>query len=185
MEIFFKNNGECLNCPLTVVSPLPWTNSLILPENIVHSGYKPSTTITNHTLFFQNIAFLKYQVAPVKPCVPKIRLASASPIHIRSWAALAVLLWHAQGCAALAGGPGPRSHATRMGHDSQSVDWRAEPPGRPWWFPSSRPLQIKLLRDRGAQVEWRLLFSELTVHWDAAGPKEKENARLLSGRMGK
>lgn len=28
-------------------------------------GYKPSTTITNHTLFSQNITFLKYQIAPI------------------------------------------------------------------------------------------------------------------------
>lgn len=134
MEIFFKNNGECLNCPLTVDSPLPWTNSLILPRNNAHCGYKPSTTITNHTLFLQNRAFLKYQIASVKPRVPKIRLASASPIHIRSCAVVALLQRHAQVARRVQATPALEDAQFAWGQDSESVDWRAEPPVRPWWF---------------------------------------------------
>lgn len=78
VDCLTKNRQGLEFNPQGVVFPLPWTNSLILPENNVHSGYKPSTTVTNHTLFFQNITFLKYQIAPVKPRVPKIGLADAS-----------------------------------------------------------------------------------------------------------
>lgn len=128
-KYFLKITENVINCPLTVVSPLPWTNSLILPGNNVHSEYKPSTTITNHTLFFQNIAFLKYQIATVKPRVPKIRLASSSPIHIRSCAAVAILHPHAQVARRVQAAPALEATQLAWGQDSESVDWRAEPPG--------------------------------------------------------